>query len=146
MVSLCINFIFYIEGDELTANSSASSVYSSPRRVANTRQQSLSYIIVGDNIDKTVSPRYMTTDHQRKSLHYFHAYSAMDRIDFRHLANENPIADVSSLPLSTFLPNLEDSTALRSNYAVLLGRELVQSLPFFKEFAEYIPAHITHEQ
>ena len=108
-------------------------------------QQSLSYIIVGDNVDKTVSARYLTTDHQRQSLYYFHAYSAMDRVDFHHLANEKPIANVSILPLSTFLPNLEDSTAIRSNCAVLLGCELVRSLPFFKDFSEYIPAHITHE-
>lgn len=115
--------------------------------VANTSQQlqSFSYTIVGDNVDKTVSPRCMTTDHQRQSLHYFHMYCAMDRIDFRHLTNDKPIADVSSLPLSTFLPNLEDSSALRSNYAVLLGREVVQSLPFFKDFGEYVPSHIPHK-
>ena len=115
-----------------TSDSSASLVTSRPT-VATTRQQpqTFSYTIVGDNVDRTVSPRYMTTDSQRRSLHYFHAYCAMDRINFRHLANDEPIADVSSLTLSTFLPNLEDSNALRSNYAILLGREVVQSLPFF---------------
>ncbi len=28
------------------------------------------YIIIGDNIDKNVSPRDMTVDHQTNSLHY----------------------------------------------------------------------------
>lgn len=37
--------------------------------------------IVGDNIDKNVKPRFMHSDHQGKSLHYFHCYAAQDRFD-----------------------------------------------------------------
>ena len=133
------------EGEDYTSDSTVS-LSSPPRpRVARTPQGAFSYIIVGDNIDKTVKPRYMTVDHQRQSLHYFHAYAALDRVDFQHLSNSAPIAQVSSLPNSSFLPNLEDCVALRSNYAVLLARELVRSVPFFKQFAEYVPAHIIHQ-
>ena len=41
----------------------------------------LTYRIVGDNIDKNIKPRNMTSDHQTRSLHYFHAYAVRDRID-----------------------------------------------------------------
>ena len=37
--------------------------------------------IVGDNIDKNVKPRFMRSDHQGKSLHYFHCYAVQDRFD-----------------------------------------------------------------
>ncbi len=37
--------------------------------------------IVGDNIDKTIRPREMRSDHQTRSLHYFHSYAVRDRID-----------------------------------------------------------------
>ena len=47
-----------------------------------------------------------------------------------------PVRYPCSLPNSSFLPNLEDCVDLRSNYAVLLGRELVHSVPFFKQFAK----------
>ena len=87
----------------------------------------------------------MTIDHQSQSLHYFHFYAALDRIDFHHLCNDKPIADVSTLPLTTFLPNKQDSSALRNNYAILLGRELVRSIPFFSDFKDCIPAHISHK-
>jgi len=110
------------------------------------RSQSLCYIIVVDNIDKTVSPRYMTIDKQRQSLHNFHAYAVMDRIDFCSLANDKPIADVSSLPLSTFLPDHNDCKELCHNYATLLGRELTQTVPYFRKvFADCIPKHIDHK-
>ena len=35
------------------------------------------YIIVGDNVDKTVSPRDMRVDNQVQSLHYFQSYAAL---------------------------------------------------------------------
>ena len=36
---------------------------------------------VGDNIDKNIKPRHQMLDSQGKSLHYFHYYALMDRID-----------------------------------------------------------------
>ena len=40
----------------------------------------MTYQIVGDNIDKNVKPKTMTSEHQTRSLHYFHAYAVRDRI------------------------------------------------------------------
>ena len=37
--------------------------------------------IVGDNIDKNVNPRFMHSDYQNKSSHYFLCYTAQDRFD-----------------------------------------------------------------
>ena len=55
------------------------------------------------------------------------------------------LAKVSILPLTTFIHNLEDCEALRSNYAILLVCELVKSLQFFKTFGDCVPTHIRHE-
>ena len=63
-----------------------------------------SYIIVGDNLDKSIKPRHMTFDHQTQSIHYFHYYAVQDRINISHLSNDRP---VSKLPISTFLMNLK---------------------------------------
>ena len=40
------------------------------------------YIVVGDNIDKNVTPRDMTVGNQVKSLHYFHSYAVKDQAVF----------------------------------------------------------------
>ena len=104
-----------------------------------------SYILVGDNIDKTVTARHMTMDHQSQSLHYFHCYAALDRIYFHDLDNSSPIGSVDTLPLETFFPSMEDCDALRNNYVVLLAREIVDKVPHFEVFADSVPEHIVHQ-
>jgi len=132
--------------DDSMSRSTISSVDSVPqKRVAVVKKQCLTYILGGDNVDKTVSPRYMNVDKQRQSLHYFQILAVLDRIDFHHLSNDKPIGEVATLPLSVFLPDQEDCRSLRTNYAILLGRELVNSIPYLKEFADCIPSHIEHK-
>ena len=67
-----------------------------------------SLVVVGDNVDKTVKPRFMSSDRQRQSLHNFHSYAALDHIDFLHLLNNQPIAQMSGLASSLFLPTSDD--------------------------------------
>jgi len=128
------------------SQSTMSSVDSIPKeRASVSKNQCFTYILGGDNVDKTVTPRYMNMDKQRQSLHYFQIMAVLDRVDFHHLPNDKPIGEVSALPVSVFLPDQEDCRSLRSNYAVLLGRELVRSIPYFKEFTDCIPSHINHK-
>lgn len=101
-----------------------------------------SYILVGDNIDKTVTACHVTMDHQSQSLHYFHCYAALDRINLSHLNNSAPIGAVEDLPLSVFLPSTEDYDALQQNYTILLGREIVETVPYFEDFADCVPQQI----
>ena len=103
-----------------------------------------SYIIVGDNLDKNIHPRFMTKCKQGESLHFFHAYAALDRIDFTHLNNDEPIGQTDKLSLSTCLPDISDCNQLRQNYAVLLGREIVRTIKYFKKCERFIPSHIVH--
>ena len=49
------------------------------------------YRLCGDNIDKTVKPRYMRSDtHKTESIHYFHSYAAANRVDFSDLSERTP--------------------------------------------------------
>lgn len=104
-----------------------------------------SYILVGDNVDKTIRPHNMTIDRQVQSIHYFQLFCAQDRIDFRDLANNGPIGKVLGLGVSVFLPNLEDCATLRENYAILIAREVVDKLSYFNIFADCVPKHIIHK-
>ena len=60
---------------------------------------------MGDNIDKRITPRTMMVDNQVRSLHYFHAFTALSRVETLHLDDTKPIGDIKALPLSTFLPS-----------------------------------------
>ena len=73
------------------------------------------YIVVGDNIDKRIVPRNMRLEHQVQSLHYFHAYAALNCVNSLHLDDTKRIGDIKQLPLSTFLLSPEDCSTLRDN-------------------------------
>ena len=88
-----------------------------------------SYTIVGDSWDKTINPRYMHSDYQRHRL--FHMYAALDRVNTAELPSEQPVGTINTLRLQTFLPSSADCKELRSHYAILLGRVLVEKMPFF---------------
>lgn len=59
-------------------------------RVIQPHSQWSGFKIVGDNLDKTVKPRHMRSDHQNVSLHYFHSIAVKDRIDFSNLPDTPP--------------------------------------------------------
>ena len=86
----------------------------------------------------------MRVDHQTKSFHYFHSYAVHDRIDLSEYSNGIPDIDVESLPLTTFLPSLNDCKKLRENYIISVSRVLVKHLAFLAPFKGCVPQHIEH--
>ena len=107
---------------------------------------SKTYTLTGDNWDKTINPRFMTMDHGRQSLHYFHSYAALDRIDFSNLSVCDPLKDLSKLPLSVYLPDSVNCITLRDNYAILMSRIVTEEIEYFKGlFGNCVDLHISHE-
>ena len=80
--------------------------------------------------DKTVNPRYMTMDHQHKSLHYMHMYASLDRVPCGPCTSNARMGDVMTLSTSDFLQPAEESKQLCANYATLLGRVVVEKVPY----------------
>lgn len=134
--------LHYITGPEESLSSSPSDT-SSPQIPIVGR---LSYAIIGDSFDKTINPRFMTSNLQRKSLHFFHSYALLDWVNCSHLDWDKPIGDVGQLPLTAFIPSAEDSALLRSNYAILVARVMMEKMEFFKKhFKNVVPSHIPHQ-
>ena len=104
-----------------------------------------SYIIVGDNLDKNVSPRDMRVDHQVKSIHYFHSYAVHDRADFSKFSGEDPQGKLQNDAFTKFLPSPDDCSQLRENYINLIARVIVEKLPHFNKLSDCVPDHICHE-
>ena len=102
------------------------------------------YIVVGDNIDKRIVPRNMRVEHQVQSLHYFHAYAALNCVKTLHLDDSKQIGDIKHIPLSTFLLSPEDCSTLRDNYVILVSSILVRHLTALQPFIKCVPQHIQH--
>ena len=82
------------------------------------------YKLVGDNIDKHVTPREMRMDHQARTLHYFNSYAVRDRIDLSQFSDEVKIPDVKSIQLDSILPTIEDEEMLKNVNTCHFSRSL----------------------
>ena len=100
--------------------------------------------IVGDNIDKMIKPRYMRSDRQNQSLHYFHMYAVRDRTNLSESC-ENQRPAPKDPPLEELLPSPDDCKQLHSNMEILVTRILARHMPFIAEnFEDVVIHHISH--
>ena len=116
-------------------------------KVPGPRRECFGYRICGDNIDKNVRARYMRSDKKNLSLHYFHSYAVLNRIDASSFSDTVP--DTSNLNVdvvaNSLLPSPSDDIAIRGNIAKLISRVLVENLEYFKfAFEDVIDWHIEH--
>lgn len=98
-----------------------------------------------DNLDKNITLHDMRVHNPVKSIHYFHLYAAHDRIDHSQVSNAFPECDILSLPVTTFIPSVDDCVALRTNYIVLAARVIVDKLPHFSNLQQCVVQNIPHE-
>ena len=103
------------------------------------------YKLVGDNIDKNIRPREMRSDYQTRSLHFFHSYALLDRVDMSGFSEKMPEVDMSHIDLKNLLPSSVDAEVIQKNFAVLVSRTLAKYMPFFKTFCRGMERHIPHE-
>lgn len=120
---------------------------SSPDEQANMPISCTGYKLVGDNIDKTVKPRYMRSDRQTQSLHYFHLYAVKDRVNSCALS-DSPPSSPSIKPdelCKMLLPSENDSKSIHDNFNTHVARILVNNLPAMKlAFDDLVDWHIQH--
>lgn len=102
--------------------------------------------IVGDNIDKKVKPRYMREDRQAQMLNNFHLYAVRDHVDTSNLSEELPSHRAfEELTIHDILPSCDDRDKMLKNYVTLFARIITAEIPFFKQFQDAFPVHISHE-
>ena len=87
--------------------------------------------LVGDNLDKTVKPRYMRMNRQNRSLNYFHAFAVKDKIDLPSFSSYVPYTNIGVNTID-LLPSEEVHSQLMKNLSVLVSRILVDNMPVFK--------------
>ena len=87
----------------------------------------------------------MRSDHQTRSLHYFHTYGVANRVDFSNVSDEPKCPDVNSINLQDLLPDENDDIELLSNFTALSLRILKKYVPFFGKVCKNICHHIPHK-
>ena len=105
----------------------------------------LAYRIVGDNIDKNVKPRNMTSEHQVRSLYYFHSYAVRDRIDLSEYCSDPKVPNLAEMNFEQLRPSHDDTTVVKTNFATLIGCLLKKRMPYFAKFPAHTDQHIRHE-
>ena len=112
----------------------SSSTDTNGHEVVPSSQQSCSmldtYKLVGDNLDKHVTPREMRLDHQAQSLHYFNCYAVKDRVSTLGLKDNPSLPDFSAFSEAKILPTAEDHESLMSNFVILVSRVVKKHFPF----------------
>lgn len=111
--------------------------------------------ICADNLDKNLRASYQRLHEQTQSLHYFHSYAALDRVNISALSDDRPQAVV--VDPSSFLPTDADLQALHQEFQILISRYvnckhtvvysilhrvLVQHMEIFAPFKTSVQSHI----
>jgi L1 cell adhesion molecule like protein len=103
--------------------------------------------LCGENLDKTVKTRYMRLDKGNLSLHYFHAYAVLDRIDLSGVS-DSLVASCLPSPekiATSLLPSKLDDQTLKHHFAILVSRVLATHIKFFSfGFDDVVQWHIQH--
>ena len=100
--------------------------------------------VVGDNIDKNVHARHQTIDAHTQSLHYFHTFAALDRINLSSCSEIHPDIDPQAFNLESLLPSADDLCELKSNFKVHIARVITAFLPCLKPLRCAVSSHIQH--
>lgn len=103
------------------------------------------YSFTGDNVDMILKPRQMMKGNQNKDYHMFQYVAHENRISANHLSDEKPIADICKIPLTTFLPSVQEQELLAEELTTLVGHKWAEYIPALKWFEEHLPDHIYHK-
>jgi len=103
------------------------------------------FSIVWDNTQKLVQARHQSRGTKNKMLLWANAYAALNRVDIKGLDEQRQVMRAADIPLSAYLPSNEDRTALRERMAVIVGRILVENIPFFSQYCRSgVIHHVSH--
>lgn len=99
----------------------------------------------GDNWDLKIHPHDMRKDHQNQDIHYFASSLIVERVSSAGLCDVSPQIDIKSLPNHAFLLTDDETSKLREDFKVLVGRILVSYIPALSFMKSVIPNHIEHK-
>ena len=88
-------------------------------QIHNFQKRSITYQIVGDNLDLEIKVRHMNKDNKNNSMHFFNLAAFKDSVMGNELPDEQTLADV---PMAFSLPSAKDLIKLKRGFVILWSR------------------------
>lgn len=98
-----------------------------------------------DNLDYRQNVHYMTEQHQNIDVHLVSVMSTENRVGAVHLSAEKNGCEIMKIENGTFIPSDSDHQLQRMNYITLVGRILVDDIPYLKFLTDVVTFHIQHK-
>ena len=99
----------------------------------------------GDNWDIRINAHDMRSTHQNVDLHYFASNLIVERIPINpQLSTVFPRRDIKTVPNAVFLLSDVETTKLREDFKVLVGRVIIANIKELSFLKSVIPPHIPH--
>lgn len=99
----------------------------------------------GDNWDIRINAHDMRSTHQNVDLHYFASNLIVERIPINpQLSTVSPRRDIKTVPNAVFLLSDVETTKLREDFKVLVGRVIIANIKELSFLKSVIPPHIPH--
>ena len=100
--------------------------------------------IVGDNINFNVDTSHLKNigNGKKHMEHWFGSAAIVQNHNFHNLSPITPNINLAQVSENMFIPNDDDTNALRDDYYILIMRVLTKFCPAFKSFKKLLPQHI----
>ena len=79
------------------------------------------FMMIVDNLDKSINPTFQRLDRRSQLLHFVQVYAVLDRVDFSGLSDSEPVMLPDVNPLS-LLPSNSDLKKLEDNCITMISR------------------------
>lgn len=100
---------------------------------------------IGDNVDQKRGVRDPRSDHSGEMLHMYSVLVMKSRLPPADLERSGRVAQVSTLPWSSFVPSRADVEAVKQNLVVLVARLLTEYFKDLTPLSKSVPQHIQHQ-
>ena len=104
------------------------------------------FTLCWDNVGKYSVARHQSRQTQNKMHNWALGYVAMNRVTTTNLDTKDPDTKAADIPISQFVPSVDDIISYRTRLTVITERILVKHIRVFREnFADCTTKHILHE-
>lgn len=104
-----------------------------------------SFVLVIDNIDWMETVHDTRKDNQNRSIHAVAGCLVFDRVPNSHLPTNAPQKKLASIRNDQIIAqNNEEILETKKRYAYIIARIIVEFIPAFQFFKEFIPSQLPH--
>lgn len=140
----CMNYKFANDLLDVFSSRFESTIQTWKEEVENPKCKGKGFVIGSDNVDWELGRRYITSDNQRKSIHKINAAAYENRVTNDHLPSDTSQQDISTVPLTEFLPGIEHNKVLSDHLIILVGNIWAEEIPALLWFKNHLPAKVPH--